>query len=489
MTGGTKVKRFVMGGTAAAAFCGTSALAADLPTKAPPALAPTTSCFASFYDYINSSAQDCPLAWSGITLYGAIDIGADYVTHGVPFNGAYPQGVEPLISKNSQGARFSLAPNGLGQSVVGIKGTEELAQGSWFVFKLETGFDPYSMQFANGPRSLIENNGNILANQSANSDSSRAGQVFNSEAYAGLSNKTFGTLTGGRLNSLSLDAVTAYDPMGGSYAFSAFGASGKTVGVGDSEDARYNTAVKYMVNIDQFRAGGLYQFGGYNQGNGSNGAYEAQIGGDFGGLSVDAIYSYVRDAVSLGNWSTSTTVATPAEMNTLNATLSNNSSILLFAKYTVGPLKLFGGYGDVRFQNPSDDYVNGFTSLGGYTVAANSVLPGSVAYTAYTINRIAQVFWTGARYSILSNLDIAGAYYHFDQNDYNTSPCTGSGVNTSSSKCAGTKDLVSVMIEYHPLKRLDVYGGVQYSQGTGGLVSGYLNANYLGPTIGMRLLF
>jgi len=36
------MKQFVIGGTAAAAFCGASALAADLPTKAPPALAPTT---------------------------------------------------------------------------------------------------------------------------------------------------------------------------------------------------------------------------------------------------------------------------------------------------------------------------------------------------------------------------------------------------------------------------------------------------------------
>ena len=133
-----------------------------------------------------------------------------------------------------------------------------------------------------------------------------------------------------------MDTVTAYDPMGGSYAFSAFGASGKTVGVGNSEDARYNTAVKYTVNIGQFRAGGLYQFGGYSQGTGSNGAYEAQIGGDFDGLSVDAIYSYVKDAVSLGNWSASTAVATPAEMNTLNATLSNNSSILLFANTRSG---------------------------------------------------------------------------------------------------------------------------------------------------------
>jgi predicted porin len=416
-------------------------------------------------------------------------MGVDYMTHGVPFNGAYPQGVEPLISKNSQGARYSIAPNGLGQSVVGVTGTEELAQGWSFVFRLETGFDPYSMQLANGPKSLVENNSNILANQSANSDSSRSGQIFNSEAFAGLSNKTFGTLTGGRQNSLSLEAVTAYDPMGGSYAFSAFGASGKTTGVGDSEDARSNTAAKYMVNIGQFRVGGLYQFGGYDQGNGSNGAYEAQIGGDFGGLSVDALYSYVKDAVSLGNWSTATAVATPAEMNTLTATLSNNTSILLFAKYTFGPLKLFGGYGYVRFQNPSDDYVNGFTSLGGYTVAANSVLPGSVTYDAYTINRIAQVFWTGARYSILSNLEIAGGYYHFDQNDYNTSACTGSGVNTSSSKCAGTKDAVSVMIEYHPLKRLEIYGGLMYTQGTGGLATGYLHANNIDPTIGLRLQF
>jgi hypothetical protein len=95
-----------------------------------------------------------------------------------------------------------------------------------------------------------------------------------------------------------------------------------------------------------------------------------------------------------------------------------------------------------------------------------------------------------AMYVVLSesNLHIAGAYYHFAQNDYNTAPCTGSGVNTSSSKCAGTKDVMYVMIEYHPLKRFDIYGGVQCSQGSGGLVSG-LHANYVGPTIGMRLLF
>jgi hypothetical protein len=154
--------RVGIGCTAAAALYGASALAADLPTKAPPSPALANSCFSSFYDYVNSSAQDCPLTWNGITVYGAVDTGVDYMTHGVPFNGAYAQGVEPLISKNSQGARYSIAPNGIGQSVVGIKGTEEFTQGWSLVFRLETGFDPYSMQLANGPKSLVENNSRVL---------------------------------------------------------------------------------------------------------------------------------------------------------------------------------------------------------------------------------------------------------------------------------------------------------------------------------------
>jgi predicted porin len=474
---------------AAAAFCGASALAADLPMKGPSAPTMATSCFASFYNYISSSAQDCPLAWNGITVYGAIDIGADYMTHGVRFNGAYPQGVEVLIAKNSQGARYSIAPNGLGQSVAGIKGTKEFAQDWSFDFNLETGFDPYSMRLANGLRSLVENNADILANQSANGDSSRAGQIFNTQAYAGLSNNTFGALTFGRQSTLTLDGVRVYDPMSATNAFSVIGDSAKTAGVGDTEDARFNTATKYVLKIGPFRVASTRQFGGYNQGNGSDGAYEAQIGGDFGGLSVDAIFSYVKDAVSLANWSTATKVATPAEMNTLKATLSNDSSVLLLAKYTIGPAKLFGGYEYIRSRNPSDSYANGFTSIGGYPIAANAVLPGSVTSDDYTINKILQVFWTGVRYSITSNLDVGGAYYRYNQNDYNTSACTGSGVNTSSSKCAGTQNAVSAMIDYRLLKRLDVYGGVMYSQVNGGLASGFLHDRNITPTIGMRIQF
>jgi hypothetical protein len=85
-------------GLLGSAVCG--AQGADLLTKAPaPAVAP--SCFASVASYFQASAQECPLTWNGITLYGTIDTGGGYQTHGVPFNGAYPNGVEHLISKNS----------------------------------------------------------------------------------------------------------------------------------------------------------------------------------------------------------------------------------------------------------------------------------------------------------------------------------------------------------------------------------------------------
>jgi hypothetical protein len=45
---------------------------------------------------------------------------------------------------------------------------------------VEAGFNPYSGMLINGPRSRTDNNVNKTANQTANFDSSRAGQWDNS---------------------------------------------------------------------------------------------------------------------------------------------------------------------------------------------------------------------------------------------------------------------------------------------------------------------
>ena len=78
-----------------------------------------------------------------------------YETNGAPFKNVYPNGVKELISKNCNGRRYVLVPNGLGQSYIGVKGNEPIASDWSLVFNLQNGFNPYTLERANGPKSLV----------------------------------------------------------------------------------------------------------------------------------------------------------------------------------------------------------------------------------------------------------------------------------------------------------------------------------------------
>ena len=134
-------------GLAGAAYA-TDASADDImATKAAPAATTTASLppatCSSLEDFIVTA---CPLTWNGITLYGTIDVGVTWLSHGAPFNGTSAVGAAYLIQKYSNRPQWSLAPNGLSNSDIGIKGKEPLAPGWDFVFDLQAGFDPYSLQ-------------------------------------------------------------------------------------------------------------------------------------------------------------------------------------------------------------------------------------------------------------------------------------------------------------------------------------------------------
>jgi hypothetical protein len=110
----------------------------------------------------------------------------------------------------------------------------------------------------------------------------------------------------------------------------------------------------YHVDIGQFRVAALWQFGGYDLNNAATGAYQLQLGGDItnlagGTLSLDAIGSYVQNAVSIGLAGNTLPAVLP---QVLTATLSNDSSVMLVGKYTNGPLKLFAGYEFIQFCAP-----------------------------------------------------------------------------------------------------------------------------------------
>src|SRR3984893_6784889 len=134
---------------------------------------------------------DCITNMPGFNLRQAQ--GVIWLSHGAPFNGTSAVGADYIIQKYSNRAQWSLAPNGLSNSNIGIKGNEPFAPGWAFIFDLQAGFDPYSLQLSNGPHSVVQNGGVPLTNQNTGADSSRAGQFYNSVGYLGVSSP-YGTL-------------------------------------------------------------------------------------------------------------------------------------------------------------------------------------------------------------------------------------------------------------------------------------------------------
>ena len=506
------------------------AQAADLPTTKAPAAAPAKiDCWSSFWNWLNNSATDCPLSAYGVTLYGTVDMNAFYAPAGAERSPVATQpyyGIQkPAHSTNN----WQFGYNGLSTSVIGLKIKEAILPYGWsLIGVVEAGVNPYSGMFLNGPRSLTDNNlrpNTTFPWQTTNADSSRAGQWDNSQAYIGVSHPVYGTLTFGRTNTLALDLVPAYDPTGGSQAFSLVGFSTGLPGFGNTETAR-TTAVTYRLAYQNFRAAGQAAVGGYDWDNGVTAQYQAQLGADFGNLSLDGVVSYAQNAVALSSYSgaaaneycvkntTSCFISQKSiygltsyydPNDVVKATLSNNFGTELTAKYKWNTVTFYGGYIYARLSDPSSAQSNGFETIsGGIFVPSGAVAStaylnnGVVNAPSYAFNRVLNTIWTGFKWSVRPDLDIAAGFYYQTQNNYNftwntgkikgipygyatAAACTGTGGFISSSKCAGSQDAVSVMVDYRPVKRVDLYAGVMVSNVYGGLANGYTSTYYAIP--------
>ena len=63
---------------------------------------------------VTKSDSSTSLTWNGITLYGIVDIGLQYQTHGAPISDYFPGGTDSIISKNSNGSVTGAGGNNLG---------------------------------------------------------------------------------------------------------------------------------------------------------------------------------------------------------------------------------------------------------------------------------------------------------------------------------------------------------------------------------------
>ena len=429
-------------------------------------------------------AQDDSLTFHGVTLYGVVDIGLQYESHGAPFSDYHPAGSANIVQKNSRSSVLGATPSNMGQSRVGLQGLEPLA-GDWSaVFKIETFFNPQSGEISDAQKSIAQNNGKTAATSVTNLNSSVAGQAFES-AYAGVTSKTFGTLTFGRQLTLVADGVNKYDPNYGSQAFSLIGMSGGYAGAGDTEDKRIDSALKYEAKF-----AGLFHVGLLGKFNGASGSantgYQGVIGVEAAGLSVDAFASKFYSAISNASLSAAQVAELPglgfSPTNSLAATVSDNTSYSIMGLYKLDPFKFFLSYEHIQFANPKTPLPAGFIDIGGYVEAF-------VNNDAYVNDKIYNVFWAGVRYTVIPNLDLSAAYYYVHQNAYGTGAVAGC-TTTASGTCSGTLQAASVTADYILTKRFDVYAGAMWSEVQNGLANGYaFNRTNINPTVGVRFKF
>ncbi|MDE2136942.1 MAG: porin [Gammaproteobacteria bacterium] len=503
-----------------------AAHAADAPpapaTAAPPATAATgASGCSSTREFF---ATDCPLTWHGVTLYGAYDVGLGWVSHGLPEN-AYNYEGESLVNRNAGGSRFLLAPNNLSQSGLGIRFREQFAAGWYLVGNASTGINPQSGQLANMAATNTINAGLPRGSYSVTGDGARAGQTFNDEFYGGVASPPLGTLTFGRQRALGTDAMLLYDPAAGAYSVSFIGYNGLMAGGGDTQDTRWDDALKYRLTAGPVHVGAMYKFA-----DGSGGCYSAtagwtaasctpeashntavgfDLGAELGGLSADLVYQQVNQAISvlnplLGPQSlTQPYQSTVDSINIIEITGANlvdpgnteygivtdNTALMLAARYAWVSVKLYGGYEHIRYTNPSDPLGIGASAQGGYLLSG-------VEDNNLDSPKIVQVWWTGVRYAFDRSTDVVLSWYHELQNDFRRPPTCSPAAGLRSA-CAGTLNELSLFVDHHFTRRFDVYAGIAYSEVSGGLAIAiphgpgvpYFADNNLAPTVGGRFSF
>jgi predicted porin len=453
------------------------AMAADLPYKAA----------------VKAKAPESDdLCWHGVCLYGNFDMGVNYQTHGTSNDTTFGGlSANTIVNKSSSGSHFGALANQMSTSFVGLRGKQEIADNLYAVFNLQTLFNAQNGGNANGLGSVAQNNGltgNILA-QSAFGDSSKAGVMFNNVAYFGISSPTYGTFTMGRQSALSSDLIVNYDPLSGASAWSLITFAGANGGGGATENRIYDNSYEYRVNVGPVRFAVETQIrSGPNSATGN--AFEGDIGFDYMGLSMDFLGGKIFDATTAapisgaalaglnGNPSAAGPGPTLSPGNGfLGLTISDNTVFQVGAKYTVGPWKLFGGYENIHFNNPDNPLSVGSFVQGGYVA-------GTVNNNAFNSTRVLQTAWFGTRYAITPALDITGAWYHLWQNNFvNTgfqNPVAGAcafAVASQSSGCAGSEDVVSLVLDWRFARHMDMYAGVAWSQVRGGVANGFLQAN------------
>ncbi|WP_414446743.1 porin [Burkholderia sp. 22PA0099] len=212
-------------------------------------------------------------AQSSVTLYGIVDNGLAY------------QNSSGALGQTSGGHSSVKMSTGVwAGSRFGLKGAEDLGGGTKAVFTLEAGVN------------------------TANGTSQFSGGIFTRQAFVGLSDSKYGTLTAGRQYTAYYTLLSPYSPT--TWLTGYFGAHPGDI---DSLDTSYraNNSLVYMSpKFYGFTFGGSYSFGGQPGSVNAGSTWSAGVQYMNGPLGVAAAFQRVNNAASGGGaWSANSTTS------------------------------------------------------------------------------------------------------------------------------------------------------------------------------------
>lgn len=387
---------------------------------------------------------------SAVELYGILDIAVGRVQNSLSTSGEYGNTVNAYQATKStvNTPVTGMINGGIQASRWGIRGSEDLGGGVQAFYTLESGFNGPDGVSTNSAASLAQNSPKAT---SVSSDGSLDGQLFNRQAFVGLSDGKLGSLAFGRNYNPIYNAVTVFDPVQQAQLFSPLGASNSIGGGGGvSEYARLDNSINYKNNLGPVSVGLLYKFGGVAGNNTAESGYALNLGYEAGPFAIEGVYEAFTDVLKA---STSTVAGD------INVTNYNTSAYFVAAKYAFGEATLKGGYESYTLKAPSDSVASlGVTSLFGYSLGNAT----SASANFNGANQTTGIWFIGGDYNLTPALNLSLGFY--DQ----VSKASG-----DLKQVDGNIYSYSALLDYHFSKRTDVYTGFLYSQ--------YKGAEYTAP--------
>lgn len=374
-----------------------------------------------------------------VEVYGILDAAVGHVQHSLSVDPQFIGSVNPVnaVKTTVPSSATGVFNGAMQDSRLGFKGNADIGDGMKGFFTLEEGFNLPTANVNNAAAALASN---AVTATTASANSSLNGQLFNRQAFVGLSHDKWGSLAVGRNYAPMYPMCKVYDPVV-SDLFSPLGFSGTYGGGGGiSEDTRVDGSLKYTNKIGAYNFGTLYKFGGAANSGSAKSGFTIDGGYDEGNFGIQAAYEEFRDAAKGAS-----SKLTP---NAVDVTVYDTKAFMIAAKYKINDAATAKiGYETYTLSAPS----------GATPLPTNYY--GQFIGTASNFSSAPQathVVWVGGDYNFTEKLNLAAGYYNIAPQQ-----------SADAKQLSGNQRYLATVLDYRVTKSFDTYAGFTYSTYTG----------------------